>query len=140
MTYVSTAIETQGFKFEIAAVGGSPLSYTEVKEITAFNGFDGAASEIDVTHLQSAAKEFLMGLQDFGTFQLDVNHLPDDTGQVAMRTAKADRDKREFRVTFSDANTATFQGYVLSNSISGGVDAKVDGSFTVRITGNVTFA
>ena len=139
MTYESVAIETQGFKFEIGN-GTSPITYTDVKEVVSFSGFDGAAAEIDVTHLQSAAKEFLMGLQDFGTFQIDVNHLPDDTGQVAMRTAKGDRDIRTFRVTFSDANTAVFRGFVLSNSISGGVDAKVDGSFQIRISGDVTFA
>jgi hypothetical protein len=81
-----------------------------------------------------------MGLQDFGTFQLDCNHLPDDLGQVEMRTAKADRDIRTFRVTFSDTGTAVFKGFVLSNAISGGVDAKVDGSFSIRISGDVTFA
>lgn len=139
MTYESTAIETQGFKFEIGE-GTSPITYTEVKEVVSFSGFDGQAAEIDVTHLQSAAKEFLMGLQDFGTFQIDVNHLPDDAGQVEMRVAKGDRDIRTFRVTFSDANTAVFRGFVLSNSISGGVDDKVNGSFSIRISGDVTFA
>ncbi len=139
MTYSSTAIETQGFKLEVSAAGISPLIYTEVKEIVSFNGFDGQASEIDITHLQSGAKEFLMGLQDFGTFSLDVNYLGSDTGQSLLRTAKADRVKRNFRCTFSDGSKAVFEGYVLSNPVSGGVDAKVDGSFALRITGVVTF-
>ena len=140
MTYTSTAIETQGFKLEVSTAGISPLIYTEVKEIVSFSGFDGQASEIDITHLQSAGKEFLMGLQDFGTFKCDVNHLPDDAGQVILRTAKGDRVKRTFRATFSDASTAIFDAFVLSNPVSGGVDAKVDASFSLRITGNVTFA
>lgn len=139
MTYNSTAIETQGFKFEIGNLD-SPLTYTEVKEITGFSGFDGSAAEIDRTHLQSAAKEFLMGLQDFGNFSLDTNYLPSDTGQSAMRTAKATRLIQDFKVTFSDNSTATFQGYVLSAPTSGAVDAKVDGSFNIRISGDVTFA
>lgn len=139
MTYTSNAIETQGFKLEVSTAGISPLVYTEVKEITTFNAFDGQASEIDKTHLQSAGKEFLMGLQDFGTFQLNVNHLPSDTGQGILRTAKGDRVKRAFKATFSDASTAEFEAYVLSNPLSGGVDAKVDGSFALRITGSVTF-
>jgi hypothetical protein len=135
----SNAIQTQGFKFEIQTAAGPPAVMTEVKEITKFQGFDGSASEIDTTNLQSDAKEVLMGLQDFGKFTMDVSHLPGDAGQIAMRAAKGNRTKQTFLCTFSDESTAAFSGYVLSNPISGGVDAKVDASFTVRITGDVTF-
>lgn len=136
----SNALPAQGFKVEVSAAGISPLVYTEVKEIAKFNGFDGKAAEIDVTNLQSTAKEFIMGLQDFGTMTLDCNHVPTDPGQVIMRTAKSDRVKRQFKLTFSDMSTAAFLGFVLSNPISGAVDAKVDGSFAIRITGDVTFS
>lgn len=133
---MANAIESQGFKFEIGN-GDSPTTWTEVKEVTTFSGFDGQASEIDVTHLQSTAKEFLMGLQDFGSFQMDVNHLPTDAGQDLMRAAKATRAIQEFRITLSDSSLIRFNGYVLSNPISGAVDGKVDGSFNIRITGAV---
>src|SRR3954453_23195037 len=131
---MSNALETQGFKFEIGN-GNSPLTYTEVKEVVSFNGFDGKASEIDVTHLQSTAKEFLMGLRDFGNFNLETNYLPSDPGQDAMRAAQASREVQDFKITFSDDTDATFQGYVLSNPLSGGVDSKASGSFDIRITG-----
>lgn len=137
---MSDAIESQGFTFEIGDDGDSPVTYTEIGEITSFNGFDGQAAEIDVTHLGSTAKEFLMGLQDFGTFNLEVNYLPADTGQAALRAAKASREIQSFRATFSDDSTATFQGFVLSAPASGSVDSKVDGSFAIRISGDVTFA
>src|SRR3954453_7443165 len=113
---MSNALETQGFKFEIGN-GNSPLTYTEVKEVVSFNGFDGKASEIDITHLQSTAKEFLMGLRDFANFNLEVNYLSGDTGQDAMRAAQASRDIQDFKITFSDSNNATFQGYVMSNPV-----------------------
>lgn len=133
---MSEAIETQGFEIEIGN-GDSPLTYMEIEEITSFNGFDGQAAEIDVTHLKSTAKEFLMGLQDFGNFALEVNYLPQAPGQQAMRAAKQSRDIQDFRLTFSDNSQVTFQGYVTSAPVSGGVDAKVDGSFNIRITGDV---
>lgn len=133
------AIETQGFELEIGNLD-DPLTYTEVVAITGFSGFDGQAAEIDATHLKSTAKEFLMGLQDFGTFSVDTNYLPADAGQVLMRSAKATRVIQDFRITFSDTSVATFQGYVLSAPTNGGVDAKVDGSFSIRISGDVTFA
>lgn len=137
---MSNAIQTQGFTLEIGDDGDSPAALTEISEITNFSGFDGQAAEIDTTHLQSTAKEFLMGLQDFGQFQIDVNYLPNDTGQSEARAAKAARTLKTFLATFSDGSTASFDGYVLSNPVSGGVDAKVDSSFVIRITGSVTFA
>lgn len=137
MSYASNAIESQDFKFEIGNAD-SPLTYTEVKEITGFTGFDGSAGEIDKTHLQSDAKEFLMGLQDYGNFNIDVNYLPDDTGQGLMRTAKGTREIQDFQVTLSDNTTFTFKGYVMNNPMSGSVDDKVSGSFNVRISGDVT--
>ncbi len=135
----SNAIPTQGFKFEIRTAVG-PDVYTEVKEVTKFSGFDGKASMIDVTNLQSTAKEKLMGLQDFGSLKLDGISLPTDAGQLAMRTAKTGGTKSHFRATFSDLSTGVSDGFVLSNPISGGVDAKVDSSFDLEITGAVTFA
>ena len=136
---MSDAIETQGFVFEVGDDAASPVSYTAVSEIVSFSGFDGSAAEIDTTSLESTAKEFLMGLQDFGNFTLEANYLPDDTGQDLLRAAKASRAVQAFKITFSDSSEATFQGYVLSASVSGGVDAKVDTSFAIRITGDVTF-
>jgi hypothetical protein len=134
---MSDAIETQGFKLEIGN-GDSPLTYTEVKEIKNFNGFDGSASEIDVTHLQSTAKEFRMGIQDNGQFNVDGNFLPGDAGQDLMRAARASREIQDFKITWSDDSTTTFQGFVQGAPRSGGVDAIVEASFTIRISGDIT--
>lgn len=130
----SKAIGTQGFKFEIGN-GDSPLTYTEVKEVVNFSGLDGTSTKIDVTNLQSQAKEFILGLQDFGTWKMDVNHIFTDAGQNLLRTAKGTRVVQDFKATFSDTSTVKFQGLVSSNPISGGVDAKVDGTFSIEVTG-----
>lgn len=135
---MSSAIQTQGFTLGIQRTA-SPGEYTAIGEITDFSGFDGKAAEIDVTHLLSTAKEFLMGLQDFGNFSIDVNYLPTDPGQVLLRAAKTSRDVQQFQMTLSDGSKATFSAYVLSATVKGGVDAKVDGSFDLRITGAVSF-
>ena len=136
---MSDAIETQGFLVEIGN-SDSPLTYTEIKEVKNFTAFDGAAAEIDVTNLQSTAKEFRMGLQDNGNFNMDLNYLPGDPGQDLVRAAKASRVIQDFQLTFSDLSTATFQGFVTTAPRSGGVDAVVDTSFTIRISGDVTDA
>lgn len=133
---MSDAIETQGFELEIGN-NASPPVYTEVKEIKSFTAFDGSAAEIDVTHLKSTAKEFRMGLQDFGTASFDINYLPEDPGQMAARAAKASRALTPFRMTFSDGSTAEFSGYVTNSPRSGGVDNVVESSINIRISGDV---
>lgn len=133
---MSDAIETQGFKLEIGNAD-SPLTFTEVKEIKTFNAFDGEAAEIDVTHLQSAAKEFRMGLQDWGNFNLDLNYLPEDPGQMACRAAKGSRQVQQFKATFSDGSFTTFDAFVKNSPRSGGVDAVVETSFSLRVTGDI---
>lgn len=137
---MSDAIGSQGFKFHIGNGDGTPgpLTYTQVKEVGDFGGFDGEAKAIEVTHTESTAAEFIMGVQNFGSWKLEVNHLPGDDGQNMMRAAKASREKQDFKCEFSDGSTATFQGYVLSNARKGGVDNKLGGSFNILITGDVT--
>jgi predicted secreted protein len=138
----SVAIAAQGFDIAIQTAVGPPAVYQSIEEVTAFNGFDGQAAEIDKTNLKSTAKEWLMGLQDFGNFNIDVSYVKDASapGQAALRAAKASRALKTFKVTFSDASTATFKAYVMNAPVSGSVDSKVDSSFTLRISGDVTFA
>lgn len=137
---MSNAIETQGTTFGVSASGTSPITYTAVGEVTSFSGLDGQASEIEVSHLGSVAKEFLKGLKDNGSFTIEVNFLSADTGQDLLRTAQSNRDLHYFRLTLSDNTFLTFAGYVLSAPIDGGVDGAVLGSFTIRITGDVTWS
>ena len=134
---MAQAIEAQDYEFGIGN-GDSPLTYTEVKEITSWNGPDGEASNIDVTHLKSLAKEYLMGLADNGSYTLEINYLPDDAGQILMRAARVSRLIQDFKVTLSDGTGITFQGFVKNAPSSGAVDEKVSGSYNILISGAVT--
>jgi len=137
---MSNAIKSQGFTLEIGDIGDSPAALTEISEVTNFQLFDGQANEIDTTHMQSTAKERMMGLQDFGSGSFDLNFLSADPGQVAARAAKASQAKKQFMITFSNGYTATFLGYVSSAPINGGVDGKVEHSISILVDGDVTFA
>lgn len=118
----------------------TPVSFSTVGEVVDFDGPGGSASVIDVTHLGSTAKEKRMGLMDEGQFSFNLNYVPDDAGQQALRAARAARSLKTFQLTYTDGTVDTFDGYVLSFSRSGGVDAKVSGSVTVEISGPVTTA
>jgi predicted secreted protein len=139
---MSEAIVSEGILIQ-RGNGATPTEiFTTVGEITDFDGPGGSASVIDVTNLESTAKEKLMGLKDEGQFSFNANLVPGDVGQTGLRTDRDNRTLRNFKVILTDAGTTTltFSAYVLGFSISGAVDDKVGSSITLEISGNVTWA
>lgn len=122
--------------------GASPEVFTEVSEVVDFDGPGGQGSVIDVTHLKSTRREKRMGLPDEGQVTLTLNHIPTDTMQTGLRSDRANRTLRNFKLELPDSpvQTLSFSAYVLGYSISGGVDAPVRASVVLEITGEVTYA
>ena len=111
--------------------------------LISFSGFDGEASDIDVTTLASTAKEYRQGLQDFGNFSIEFIYDPNDVGQVELQTQKAAQTAATMVLTLPDTvtlNRATFEAFVKSITISGGVDDVVRGTANLKITGAVTWS
>lgn len=133
-------INAQGTTIQTdVAVAGTPD--TAIGGVVNFDGFDGEANEIDMTDLDSTAKEFTLGLIDYGSFSVDWRVDYANAGQDDIRAAALSGATKTLKVTFPDASTAQF-ACVIKNAdrISGGVDGLVDGGFTAKITGPVTFA
>lgn len=148
-SYVISNVTTNTFAVEFNSTGGSytsggtatPVSWTAIGNLISFDGFDGEASEIDTTNLSSTAKEFITGLQDFGGFSLEWDVDYADAGQAAMKAAQASGAIKNFKLTYPNDDTATFQGLVKNASkVSGGVDQKRSGGANIKITGAVTEA
>lgn len=132
---MATAIDAQGATFSINGqlVGG----------IISFSGMDGEASDIDITTLDSTAKEFRQGLQDFGNFTIELLRDPNDAGQDEMLTQKAAQTSSTCVLTLPDdvvLNVATFTAYVKSLSTSGAVDEVARGTGNLKITGSVVWS
>jgi hypothetical protein len=143
------ATETNAFYLDIDSSGmdawvsggtATPVTWTEIGEVTDWDGPGGSASVITKTTLASDAVEKLLGLPDEGQFNLSVNFYPDDTGQQLCRQARSDRAEKEFRITYTDGTIQTFDGYVSTFSSSGGVDGIVSGSIGIEISGAVATA
>lgn len=118
-------------------------TFADMGEVVSFSDLDGGDSaEIDVTHLRSTAKEYLLGLPDNGTFSMELNLIFGDAGQDEFRAARRARESRNIRVVLPDdaGTTLKFKGFPKSNPIAGGVDQKLSTTFTTRITGAVTEA
>ena len=141
------AFESQGTEFFWSTVTtiASTSTGCMVGEITDFSGPGGQAAVIDVTNLNSTAKEKLVGLRDEGQLSLSLNLSFSDTAQTAIRTDRANRTKRKCVIKFNDSTVdltrtkAVFDAYCLGFSISGAVDNKVSAAAVIEITGAVTY-
>ena len=130
----STAISAQG---SLVTVEVSTVD-TPISNVRTFDFPGTPAAEIDITNLVSTAKEFLIGLQDFGVGTLEANPDYDDAGQNQLRTLRASGAQAAFKITLPNAKVLAFNARVQNVGINGAVDAAFDGSFELRLTGDVT--
>jgi hypothetical protein len=133
-------VDTTGKTITAGAGTATPVSWTQVNNWKTYNGFDGQASEIDVTNLSSTAKEIRLGLVDFGNLTIEVDHDESDPGQAALLAAYNASTSRTFKVTLPNSNTATFTAYVRKFGVQGGVDQVVKRQIELRISGSVAWA
>lgn len=139
MAVPSNAINTQGVALK-RGNGVNPETFNIIGEITKFDGPGGSASVIDVTTLQSTAKEKRMGLMDEGQYTFTMNLDPTDVQQAGLRSDRANRTLRNFQLVLTDISNTTlaFSAFVLEFKISGAVDQVVTASVTLEISGPVT--
>lgn len=136
----SAAITAQGVELKIGD-GATTEIFTTIAEIVSFSGPGGTASIIDVTSLSSTAKEKRVGMMDEGKLTFEMNLNPDNVQHLALKTDRAARTLRNFKLVLTDTTPTTlaFAAYVSGMSISGGVDDVVKCSVTLEISGAVTW-
>jgi predicted secreted protein len=134
----TSAILAQGTRFAVSA-DGSPPSFSNIPEIKTIGGPDGSAPTIDVTDLDSTAREYVLGLKDEGTFSLGINYIPANAVHAQLRSAWANRTLMQFRVTFTDSGSTVweFDGYVTGFAQNMSVDTVVEATVTIKITGAI---
>ena len=131
------AIQSQGTVFTF----NDGTTAQIVGGLKTYSGFDGSSEEIDTTTLASTAKEYQVGLEDFGNLSLEVNVDHTDVGQEAMRAAKTAGATRECVLTLRDATTtATFNAFVVTFPQDGATSDIDTASVNLRITGAVIWA
>ena len=136
----SSAISAQGTTFSIDTSLTVTPSLTAIGNIKTFTGFDGSSSEIDVTNLNSTAKEYRLGLEDNGQFAIELDRDFADAGQTALLAARDAQTGKSFKLVLPNGENATFTGFVKKFSMAGGVDQIVKGSADIRISGAVVWA
>jgi hypothetical protein len=165
--YVTGGVQNLGQVFTIKAVAATAINlygafataedaigmtivgenYDTIGEITGFNGPTGSANIIDVTNLNSTAKEKMIGLRDEGQLSLDLNlNASAESNQMLLKTDRANRTLRKFDIKLTDIGTTSanhipsgmnFDAYVSGFAITGSVDNAVKASITLEITSAV---
>jgi hypothetical protein len=127
-----------GLGYSTYSSAGSMFLQTmlEVGECRAVGpGFDGEAQEIDVTHLRSSAKEYLLGMQDPGNVAVKV-WIPTggNAAQARLRKLKETAAQAAFSLTLASGEVAAFMALVKSftfdeltpdNALSGSINLRV---------------
>lgn len=137
----SQAVSAQLTKVYISAsISGSnasPIVYTHIKEIRNFSR-EGDRSEIDVSSLDSLAKEYRLGLQDYGNLSFECLAVFDDPGQQKVVAALSSPDPYDFKIEYPDGSFDLFSALVKQFNLSGGVDDVLVRTGSLRLTGVVT--
>lgn len=71
-------LKTQGTQLYIMDTTPSPTVVTRIAAITSIDSLGGPSSDIDITNLDSTAREYLVGLQDNGVANFGLNLRPAD--------------------------------------------------------------
>lgn len=139
---MTLAIKSQGTLVEIEQLPLGSGSWVEIKEMQSIPASGATKPEIDVTHLRSVNKEFLLGLADLGAIQFTGNYLGAgaDPGQDLIRARYLDSAFCNVRITLSDPGITqlTFNGLVQTWDLAIQPDSKVDLTFTVKKSGTET--
>lgn len=133
-------IDSNAFTAYTSGGTATPVTWTAIKNMKDFAGFDGSSSELDKTNLDSTAKEFMLGLTDPGQLTINLDQDNADAGQIAVRAALVSGAAKSFKFTLPNGNTASFTAYVKKFDAKGGVDAIVKSSIAIRISGAITWA
>lgn len=134
----TTNIDSSNFSAAGTAGTATPQTWTKIANAKDWNGFEGSVSEIDVGNLDSLAKEFRPGLEDFGSVSFNVDLDPTDPGQLACMAAKSAALTTYFKLRYPSASVSrVFQGFMKKFGESGSVDAAIKSPCEIRCTGRV---
>ena len=118
---------------DVTAYGSA--TFVKVGEVTNIGAPSGEAADIDTTHLESLAKEYLVGLPDEGNIELSMNALTADTGHLQLIAAKDAQNRRWLKITWSNGDVWYIKALVKKYTWSAGVDAKIEASAAFRTSG-----
>lgn len=146
-------LKTQGTEIYILDATNSGSEVLKVGQVTGGSGVGGEAGDIDVTNLDSVAREFRTGLKDNGSVSLNVDWDPSDASHQAIEDlvggdnvrvliagAEADTEPTytsDFTIP-TDRTTLDFDAGILSFQKDFSTDDVWRASISMRVSGGIT--
>lgn len=113
--------------------GASPEGFETIAEILRMGPIGFTVPEVDVTNLDSTAKEYIGGLPDGNQVEFEMNWVANNTEQEALRSAKG--ATKNFRVEWADETQADFAMVVLDFQMG---ETTPETQLTARVSGRIT--
>lgn len=123
--------------------GASPQVYTTVAEVLRCGPIGSTNPEVDVTNLDSTAKEYIAGLADGNTVEFEMNWVAGNTQQVALRTAQAAGNTVNMKMTWpTSPQTVAVFDLVLLNFEMGETtpESQITAMASGRISGAIAWS
>jgi len=122
--------------------GASPQVYTTIAEVLRCGPIGATNPEVDVTNLDSTAKEYIAGLADGNNVEFDVNWVQGNAQQQSLRTSQAAGATVNLRMAWQTSpNTIAQFDLVLLGFEMGETtpENQVMASISGRITGSIAW-
>ena len=122
--------------------GASPQVFSTITGVTNLSGPTGSRELIDVTGLDSAAREYLVGMPDYGDISFTLFYAPQNAVHALLFTAfqLSSQTATAFTLTFTDspATVYSFNALVQGFPHNFQTNAAVEVNVTLKLTGAVT--
>lgn len=120
--------------------GAETEVFTELAEVMDINLTGEDASEIDVTDLSATdrRRKFKPGIIDPGNCEFTLNFVPGNTQHESLRTDQAAGTVRNWRITWPNAETWQFQGFIKTINWTASVEDTIKSNVTIRVSGAIT--
>lgn len=122
-------------------------SWVTVGEVTDLTPANISADAVDATHNASpgAAKEFIVGLLDYGEIKAEMNFVADSATDQLIRDLMVARDLVNWRITLppipdSPSHMETGSGVITGYEREAPVDDKMAATLTIKVSGPVNYA
>lgn len=139
-TSFTVNIDSSGFAAVATAAVAQPQTWTKVANVKDLNALTGSVTKIDVTNLDSAAMEYVPGLEEFGGLSGSYDIDGADAGQIALAKAKTNQASTYFKLVYPKASSLqrAFAGFVTKLDEAASVNNVLRQTFEMQITGRAS--
>ena len=139
---MTSAVIGSGSTLQLGS-GASPQVYTTIAEVLRCGPIGSTNPEVDVTNLDSTAKEYIAGLADGNTVEFDMNWIAGNTQQQSLRTSQAAGSTVNLRMVWSTSPNTNAQfdlvllGFEMGETTP---EQQITASVSGRISGSIVWS